>query len=156
MFRTRTDVVTVGGRCGRESDPIADKANAVQPLAIFLVEDEVLIRMMIAEMLDQLGHCVVAEAGSIAAATPIAASEKFDLAILDINLRGESVLPVARLIEARGVPFVFASGYTATGLPQPFHDRPILRKPFAVNKLDEVIRELVASAQSSQMAPHKS
>ena len=149
MFRTRTDVVTVGGSCGRESDPIADKANAVQPLAIFLVEDEVLIRIMIVEMLDELGHRVVAEAGSVAETTPIAASEKFDLAILDLNLRGESVLPVARLIEARGVPFLFASGYAATGLPQPFHDRPILRKPFAVKKLDQVIRELIATDGAS-------
>jgi DNA-binding response OmpR family regulator len=113
------------------------------PLSIFLVEDEVLIRMMIIDMIDELGHHVVAEAGSVAEATPIAASEKFDLAILDINLRGESILPVARLIEARHMPFLFASGYTATGLPQPFHDRPILRKPFAVKKLDEAIRDLV-------------
>jgi CheY-like chemotaxis protein len=113
------------------------------PLSVFLVEDEVLIRMMIAEMVDELGHRVVAEAGSVAEAAQLAASAKFDLAVLDINLRGENVLPVARLIEARQVPFLFASGYGATGLPTPFHDRPILRKPFAVKNLDEAIRRLV-------------
>ena len=113
------------------------------PLSVFLVEDEVLIRMMITEMIDELGHRVVAEAASVAEAMPMAASAKFNLAILDINLRGENVLPVARLIEARHVPFLFASGYAATGLPTPFHDRPILRKPFALNNLDEAIHGLV-------------
>jgi CheY-like chemotaxis protein len=91
---------------------------AVLPqLSVFLVEDEVLIRMMISEMINELGHRVVAEAGSVAEAAPIAASAEFDLAILDINLKGDSVLPVVRMIEARRLPFLFASGYGATGLP---------------------------------------
>jgi DNA-binding response OmpR family regulator len=116
---------------------------AVLRLSVFLAEDEVLIRMMIIEMIDALGHHVVAEAGTIVEATPLAESAKFDLAILDINLKGESILPVAQIIEARRVPILFASGYRVTGLPEPFHDRPILRKPFAVGRLDEVIRGLV-------------
>jgi DNA-binding response OmpR family regulator len=116
---------------------------AVLRLSVFLVEDEVLIRMMIIEMIDALGHHVVAEAGTIVEATPLAESARFDLAILDINLKGESILPVAQIIEARRVPILFASGYRVTGLPEPFHDRPILRKPFAVERLDEVIRGLV-------------
>jgi CheY-like chemotaxis protein len=113
------------------------------PLSVFLVEDEVLIRMMISEMINELGHRVVAEAGSVAEAAQIAASGEFDLAILDINLKGDSVLPVVRMIEARRLPFLFASGYGATGLPAPFHDRPIVRKPFARKSLDEAIRGLV-------------
>jgi CheY-like chemotaxis protein len=116
---------------------------AVSPLSVLLVEDEVLIRMMIGEMIDELGHRVVAEAGNIAAALPLATTAEFDLAILDINLNGASILPVAGIIEARSLPFFFASGYAATGLPEPFHNRPILRKPFVIEKLDQVIRGLV-------------
>jgi hypothetical protein len=72
----------------------------------------------------------------------LAATATFDLAILDINLEGQSILPVAQIIEARGLPFLLASGYASMGLPQPFHDRPILRKPFVIETLGQFIRRI--------------
>jgi CheY-like chemotaxis protein len=96
------------------------KLAGVRPAFIFLVEDEVLIRMMLSEMMDELGHVVVAEAGSIEAARPLAETAEFDVAILDINIDGLNIQPVAEIIERRGLPFLFVSGYGVYGLPEPF------------------------------------
>ena len=106
---------------------------------IFLVEDETLIRMMVAEMAEELGHCVVAEAGSIEDAQPLAENARFDLAILDVNIGGRNICPIAQIVEGRGVPLLFASGYGNTGLPEPFKDRKILRKLFQIEELSKAI-----------------
>jgi CheY-like chemotaxis protein len=110
--------------------------------SVFLVEDEVLIRMMTAQMVEELGHRVIAEAGNIRDAEHLAQTAPFDLAILDINLAGESVYPVASIVENRRVPFLFANGYSASGLPEPFRDRSVLRKPFMKEELGRAIEAL--------------
>ena len=65
--------------------------------SIFLVEDEALIRMMVAGMIEELRHRVVAEAGNIQDAQVLAETVIFDPAILDINIAGSSIVPVVRL-----------------------------------------------------------
>ncbi len=107
--------------------------------AVLLVEDEALIRMMIADMVEELGHRVVAEAGSIQAAEPLARTTVFDLGILDINIGGFNISPIAEIIDGRGLPFVFVSGYGAKGRPVLFSDRPVLQKPFLISKFAEMI-----------------
>jgi CheY-like chemotaxis protein len=72
--------------------------------SIFLVEDEILIRMMLAEMVEELGHRVVAEAGNIKDGQVLAGSAVFDLALLDINLAGRCISPVAEIIARRDLP----------------------------------------------------
>ena len=66
--------------------------------SIFLVEDDVLIRMMLADMVEELGYRVVAEAGNIQDALALAETIFFDIAILDINIAGSSIAPVATII----------------------------------------------------------
>ena len=78
---------------------------------MFLVEDEVMIRMMVADMLEELGYSVAAEAGEIDEAIRLAQSTDFDIAILDVNVNGKVISPVASVIEARNRPFIFATGY---------------------------------------------
>ena len=94
---------------------------ATRPLggSVFLVEDEVMIRMMVADMLEELGYRVVAEAGEINEAMKLAQSVDFDIAILDVNVNGKVISPVAELIQARNLPFIFATGYGSSGLPSP-------------------------------------
>ena len=70
--------------------------------SIFLVEDEALIRMMIVEMLEELGHRVVAEAGSIETAEPLAHTSVFDLAFFDINVAGFNISPIAEILPREG------------------------------------------------------
>src|SRR4029078_6653651 len=84
---------------------------------VFLVEDEVMIRMMVADMLEELGHSVADEAGEIGEAVKLAQSTEFDIAILDVNVNGKVITPVAELITARNRPFIFATGYGSSGLP---------------------------------------
>jgi CheY-like chemotaxis protein len=82
----------------------------VRELSLFLVEDEALIRMMMVQMVEELGHRVVAEASSVREALPLAETVEFDLALLDVNLAGESVVPIAITIQRRGLPFLFSTG----------------------------------------------
>ena len=107
--------------------------------SVFLVEDEAMIRMMVAEMLQELGYLVVAEAGEIEEAIRLAQSAEFDLAILDVNVNGKVVSPVAEIIQARNRPFIFATGYGSSGLPPEYRDRPALQKPFQIEALAQMI-----------------
>jgi len=109
--------------------------------SVFLVEDEVMIRMMVADMLEELGYQVAAEAGDISEAIRLAETAEFDIAILDVNVNGKVITPVAELIKARGRPFVFATGYGSSGLPELYRDRPTLQKPFQLENLGRVIAD---------------
>lgn len=107
--------------------------------SIFLVEDEVMIRMMVADMLEELGYRIAAEAGEISEATRLAGSTEFDVAILDVNVNGKVISPVAEVLAARNKPFIFATGYGAQGLPEEFRDRPALQKPFQMETLAQML-----------------
>lgn len=108
--------------------------------SVFLVEDEVMIRMMVVDMLDELGYAVAAEAGEIGEATRLAQSAEFDIAILDVNVNGKVISPVAEAIRARNKPFIFATGYGAQGLPEEYRDRPALQKPFQLETLSRILQ----------------
>ena len=116
--------------------------------SVFLVEDEVMIRMMVADMLDELGYTVVAEAGEIDEAIRLAQTTFFDLAILDVNVNGKVISPVADLIKARNRPFIFATGYGSSGLPEEYRDRPALQKPFQLETLGKMIDTALRSASA--------
>src|SRR6202171_3031962 len=92
--------------------------------SVFLVEDEVMIRMMVADMLEELGYSVAAEAGEISEAVKLAQSTAFDLAILDVNVNGKVITPVAELIKARNLPFIFATGYGSSRPPRGYRGGP--------------------------------
>jgi CheY-like chemotaxis protein len=114
------------------------------PQRVFLVEDELMIRMLLEDMLDELGYEVAAQAARIDEALDTAKTAEFDLAILDVNVNGHSIGPVADAIAARGIPFVFATGYGERGLPEAHRDRPALKKPFQVDGLDQTLRSALA------------
>jgi CheY-like chemotaxis protein len=88
--------------------------------AIFLCEDQALLRMMLVDIVEELGHRIVAEASNVRDALALAEISQFDLALLDINIAGESVGPVADVVKRRGLPILFVSGYKTTGLPHRF------------------------------------
>jgi len=83
-----------------------------QGCSVFLVEDEVMIRMMVA----------------------------------DVNVNGKVITPVAELIKARNRPFIFATGYGSSGLPEEYRDRPALQKPFQLETLAQMIDSALKSA----------
>jgi CheY-like chemotaxis protein len=114
--------------------------------SVFLVEDEVMIRMMVADMLEELGYSVAAETGEINEAIRLAQCTEFDLAILDVNVNGRVISPVAELIKARNRPFIFATGYGSSGLPEEYRDRPAIQKPFQIETLARMIENTLKSA----------
>jgi DNA-binding NtrC family response regulator len=119
------------------------RRSGVPDASIFLVEDEALVRMALASMVEELGHRVVAEAGTIKEAGAIAMTGVFDLAILDINIDGLGIDPVAHVIERRGLPFLFVTGYGAAWLPSLFRRRPVLEKPVSMDRLRDTIDTLL-------------
>jgi CheY-like chemotaxis protein len=112
-------------------------------LRILVVEDELMIRMLLEDMLGELGHTIAVAAARIDEALEAAKTADFDLAILDVNLNGEPISPVADALVARGVPFVFATGYGEHGLPAPYRDRPTLKKPFQLEGLEQMLLTVV-------------
>jgi len=107
---------------------------------ILVVEDELMIRMLLEDMLGELGYTVAAEAARIEEALEAAKNADFDIAILDVNLNGQPISPVADALVARGMPFVFATGYGERGLPEPYRDRPTLKKPFQMDGLKQMLQ----------------
>lgn len=122
--------------------------NTPVPRRILLVEDEMLVAMLLEDMLVEAGHTIVGPVARIEQAVEAARSEPIDLAILDVNVGGEEVYPVAEALAAREIPFAFATGYGAQGLREPWQDRPALQKPFQRSDLFRMVAELSASCSS--------
>ena len=114
--------------------------------SIFLVEDETMIRMMVAEMLMDLGYRIAGEAGDVDEALRLVETTDFDIALLDVNVNGKVITPVARAIAALNRPIVFATGYGTQGMPEEFRDRPALQKPFQMETLARMIEAALKSA----------
>jgi CheY-like chemotaxis protein len=108
-------------------------------IRVLLVEDEVMIRMVVADMVEELGHAVAAEAGDVGRATALAQTGLFDLAILDVNLNGKMSFPAADILVKRRIPLIFASGYSADSFPAAFRSTPRLQKPFQIETLAKAI-----------------
>ncbi|WP_441235779.1 response regulator [Bradyrhizobium sp. 930_D9_N1_4] len=108
-------------------------------LSILLVEDEAMIRMMVADMVETLGHEIAAEAGHIDQAMELARSAAYDFAILDMNLNGAMSFPVADTIAARQIPFIFASGYDSARNANQHQQQLVLQKPFTIDGLESAI-----------------
>ncbi|MEA2903646.1 MAG: hypothetical protein QOI12_1033 [Alphaproteobacteria bacterium] len=96
---------------------------------LLLVEDEVTVGMMMKDMLTDLGFDVIGPFGRLPDAVAAAHREDFHAAVLDVNLNGETVYPVAEVVSARGVPFVFVTGYGAEAVDSRFAHIPVLQKP---------------------------
>jgi DNA-binding response OmpR family regulator len=111
-------------------------------IRILIVEDEFLLGCSLEEDLRSAGFDVSGPFTTLAAALDASRREKFDLAILDVNLSGEKVYPVADDLMARGVPFLFLSGYAHTHLPERFRGLPQVGKPYDPENLVKEIRRV--------------
>ncbi len=112
-------------------------------LRILVVEDEAMIAFFIEDCLQKLGHTIIGPAARVSTALVLARTEAIDLALLDVNIAGEEVYPVADELKARGVPFVFLSGYGLRGLKGAWADSPFLVKPFAAEALAQAASNAV-------------
>lgn len=114
---------------------------------MLVVEDEPLIAMLLEDMLDDLQVESAGTADSVQAALQLIETvDGFDGAILDMNLRGKSVEPVADALSERGIPFVFASGYGTAAHLKDHSDAPVLAKPFQRDALEAALISLLQPA----------
>lgn len=111
-------------------------------LRILVVEDESLVAMFLEDVLEDLGHQMVGPYSRVEAALSAARVEEFDVAILDVNVNGQAIFPVAEAIAARSIPFVFSTGYGQKSLPEEYRSRPTLDKPFLPGDVEAVLAKL--------------
>lgn len=116
---------------------------------VLVVEDEAIVSMLIEDILLDAGATVVGPAARVAQALALVDGTDdgpLDAALLDVNLLNETTAPVAAALRERGVPFVFATGYGASGLPPGFEDAPVLQKPFQEHDLRAALVALLSPA----------
>ena len=118
---------------------MTDLAAALDGVKVLVVEDETIVAMLLEQMLEELNCEVVGVAGQVSTATELARTTNADVAILDMNLAGQRVDPVAQALADRNVPFIFASGYGEDGLSAEWKGRPVLPKPFRLDQLKDVL-----------------
>jgi CheY-like chemotaxis protein len=119
-----------------------------QGLSVLVVEDETLVSLLIESMLSDLGCDDVWYASDVSQALELLAEKTPDAAVLDVNLAGEQVYPVARLLATAAVPFIFATGYGASGIDQEWASRPVIQKPFQCHKLAAALATALGAATS--------
>lgn len=113
---------------------------------VLVVEDEGAVAFMIEEMLEDLGCDVVASVASVARAEEAVRAIALDVALLDVNLAGETTFDLARELARRHIPFVFSTGYGRRGLPPDLQNQTVLTKPFAPLDLLQAIEDVLPVA----------
>jgi DNA-binding response OmpR family regulator len=113
-------------------------------LCVLVVEDEAIISFLLEDMLGELGAADVRHAGNLKTALAFLDTHKPDLAVLDVNLGGERVYPVAEKLEGQGVAFLFTTGYGKSGLDPRWSAKPVVQKPFNIEVMTAALRALLA------------
>ncbi len=121
-------------------------------LRFLVVEDEAMVAMLVEDMLTDLGCVVVDVAGTVSRGVALAGNPSLalDAAILDVNLGGEKVYPVAQALAARDVPFVFSTGYGLAGIDADFAHVPVLSKPYELRVLESVLLSTMAARRGAK------
>jgi DNA-binding response OmpR family regulator len=119
------------------------KSDLLQGLDVLLVEDETMVSFLIEEMLEQLGAAAVRHAARLDAGLSLVAAKLPAVAILDVNIAGETVFPIAERLQAGGVPFVFITGYGRDGLHGRWTACEVLQKPLTVQEFEHGLRRIL-------------
>ena len=113
---------------------------------VLVVEDEYYLADDLTQALRKLGAEVVGPVPTVEQAAALLAHERVDAAVLDINLRGQMVFPIAAALRGKGVPFVFATGYDNTSVPEVYQDVPRWEKPFDPHELAKMLPRFVQTS----------
>ncbi|MBO9098039.1 MULTISPECIES: response regulator [unclassified Rhizobium] len=109
---------------------------------ILVVEDDALIAMLLEDMLSELDYAVAGTAADLEDALEMAKGGAFDAAILDVSLAGKSSLPVARLLDEKNKPYIFATGYGVLPEGMEGSGRQLLNKPYQLHQLEAALTSL--------------
>jgi PAS domain S-box-containing protein len=121
-----------------DKDATADIKLAISGNRVMIVEDEALVAMVVSESLSVLGCTVVGPFSRCAEALAAVDGDQVDAAILDVNLDGEMIYPLADILTARGVPFIFVTGYGAESIERRFAHVPVIQKPVERHMLQRI------------------
>ena len=117
--------------------------NLLSGRRVLVVEDEMMVLLNIEGALADLGCTAVSSAATIDGALALLEAERFDVAMLDVNLGGQASYRVAEALALRSIPFVFSTGYGENGIEARFGDRPVLRKPYSDPHLGAALASLL-------------
>jgi DNA-binding response OmpR family regulator len=117
-------------------------------LRVLVVEDEMLVSLLIEDVLVDQQCVIVGPCDRLTSALEAARTEIIDLAVLDVNLAGSKVYPVANVLEGRGIPFLLLSGYGKTAVPNDHPEWRVCSKPFRPEELVAMLTEQVRSGKS--------
>jgi CheY-like chemotaxis protein len=127
---------------GTPKDPL-------QGLRVLIVEDEALVAMLVEEYLAELGCVVAGSARRVSRALESLQNSQVDAAIIDLNVNGEDITPVIETLDARGTPFIFASGYAEKSLDQRWGGRGVLQKPFSSKELGQALHSIISGSSKA-------
>jgi CheY-like chemotaxis protein len=108
---------------------------------VLLVEDEGAVALLIEDLLEDLGCKLAASVGALPQAYECLDSLEFDLAVLDVNVAGETSFDLARALVQRGTPFIFSTGYGTSSLPTDLSGQAVLTKPFGPEQLRRTVEQ---------------
>jgi len=112
--------------------------------SVLIVEDESLIAMMLEDFLDSMGHQIAGTCESVPEALDRVGAGGFDVAILDVNLKGERIWPVADRLREMGIPYILATGGHIEPPPAAHASAPVLSKPFTIDAIEPALSEAFA------------
>jgi DNA-binding response OmpR family regulator len=116
------------------------RSNLLAGLDVLLIEDETMVSFLIEEMLEQLGAATVRHAARLDAGLALVSAKLPALAILDVNIGGETAFPIAEKLEASGIPFVFITGYGRDGVHGRWAGHEVLQKPLTALEFEQGLR----------------
>ena len=118
---------------------------------ILIVEDESLVAMLLETILEDMGCVTVGPISNIEDALALLSGDEagaLDGALLDVNVAGREVFPVADVLKARGVPFVFSTGYGQGGLPDEWRNQATIQKPFTEAAVEQALMTALGVANA--------
>lgn len=111
-------------------------------LRVLIVEDEIPAAMLVEDAVESGGHTIAELATNISSAIAAASTGQFDIALLDVNLNGQKAHALPVILQRRGKPFAFVTGYGEAGVLSEFADAPVVHKPFAADEILSTIEVL--------------
>ena len=124
-------------------------SEALKGRRVLIVEDESLVAMLLETILEDLGCVPVGPVSTVDEGIEKARdAETLDVALLDVNVAGREVFPVAEILAARGVPVVFSTGYGEAGLPEKWRGARALQKPFSEQAVRDALLDAVNVARA--------
>jgi len=103
--------------------------------SVLVVEDNYTMGMQTASIVEEAGYSVAGPEVSVDAARSVLRRQKIDLALLDVNLGGKMVFPIAEMLDAMRIPYIFVTSYSVSAIPARYRHSPIVQKPYSPGQL---------------------